>query len=261
MSGINIIATKSDLLDRCILLELDHIPPAQRVTEAKMWAEFNAEKPVIMGMIFTVLSVAMSVFPTVNLEDIYRMSDFTEWGYAVAEAAGIGGERFLKAYVKNQGRANDEAIDSSPVAFAVEKLMENKSSWCGNASTLLQELKVIAEKENINIKSFAWPQQPNLLSRKLKEVKTNLEQHGITIENQTSGTRLIRIWKNHPAHTVPSITAVQTVMSARPTLPIARFASPARSHVSIAQSANSDNGNNPPPNGFVELPDDEELPF
>lgn len=239
MSGINVIATKSDLLDRSILLELDHIPPTQRVTEAKMWAEFNAEKPAIMGMIFTILAEAMKIFPSVELEDIYRMSDFTEWGYAVAEAAGIGGQRFLDAYVKNQDRANDEAIDSSPVAFAVEKLMENKSSWCGNASTLLQELKVIAETENINIKSFAWPQQPNLLSRKLKEVKTNLEQHGITMENQTSGTRLISIRKKQP-------TPVTASASSIPVAPVARSASSVTSTAteSTAKTADAADKNN-----------------
>jgi hypothetical protein len=77
LSGINVIATKPDLLDRCILLELERLSPSERKTEKTIWEEFNADKPVILGMIFTILSKAMQIFPEVKLETLGRMADFT----------------------------------------------------------------------------------------------------------------------------------------------------------------------------------------
>lgn len=218
MSGINVVATKPDLLDRCLLQELDQILTSERITEAKMWVEFNTEKAAVLGMIFTVLSKAIEVFPSIELDDIYRMSDFTEWGYAVAEAAGIGGQRFLDAYANNQSRANDEAVASHPVASAVIALMANKTSWYGNASDLLTDLTAIANVENIDTKSFLWPKLPNGLSRRLNEVKTNLEQLGFIIESQTSGTRLISIRKKKPtpATTTSSAPVARSIPSATP---------------------------------------------
>lgn len=209
MSGINVVATKPDLLDRSILLELDNIAPNELKTEEKMWEEFNRERPVVLGMIFTILSKAIQIFPSLDLNILGRMADFTVWGFAIAEAAGIGGQNFLDAYLRNRNRANDEAIASHPVASAVIKLMENTKYWSGNASDLMRELTAIANSENIDTKSFLWAKQPNTLSRRLNEVKTNLAQIGLAIENQNSGTRLISIRKNLP---VPAATTAPLVV-------------------------------------------------
>lgn len=214
MSGINVVATKPDLLDRSILLELDHISSDERITEAKMWNEFNASKPAILGAIFTVLSEAIRIFPTLDLDTHERMADFTVWGFAVAEAAGLDGHRFLDAYARNQSKANDEAIASHPVATALIKLMENTRYWSGNASDLMRELTAIANSENIDTKSFLWAKQPNTLSRRLNEVKTNLAQLGLTIESQNSGTRLITIRKNQPTAHAPTSSVARSIIPA-----------------------------------------------
>ena len=54
------------------------------------------------------------------------MADFTRWGYAIAEVSGIGGDKFLDAYLNNQNNANIEALESHPVGFAMYKFMEDK---------------------------------------------------------------------------------------------------------------------------------------
>jgi hypothetical protein len=195
MCGINVVARRPDLLDRSILLELDRLSPTELKTEAKLWAAWEADKPAILGTIFSILSRAMQIFPTLELEILGRMADFTTWGYAIAEAAGIGGQRFLEAYINNRNRANDEAINSHPVASAVLKLMGGGLDWSGNATDLLRELTIIAEQNQINLKSYLWPKDPAALSRRLNEVKPNLAQLGLVIENQKGGTRLITITK------------------------------------------------------------------
>jgi len=179
LNGINVVATKPDLLDRSILLELDRIPAEERKDESELWKEFDADIPKMLGAIFTTLSKAMSLYNTVKLVKMGRMADFTKWGYAIAEAAGIGGEKFLESYLNNQKRANEEAVESNPVAAAVIKLMSDKPKWDGTVTALLRALIIIAINENIDTHSKLWPAEPNVLSRRLNEVKSNLEDEGI----------------------------------------------------------------------------------
>ena len=193
LNGVNTVATKSDLLDRSLLLELDRLSAIERKTERELWDEFNADKPKILGLIFTILSKAIGIFPTIKLDKLGRMADFTLWGYAVAQAAGIGGEKFLSAYLRNQDKANIEAVEAHPIAYAITKFMTVQSEWIGTATELLKKLADIAEDEEIDTKSYLWVRQPNQLTRKIREVKSNLEQMGLTIEIKPNGNRAIKI--------------------------------------------------------------------
>lgn len=181
LNGINVVATRADLLDRSILLELERIPAEERKEENVIWDEFNNDKPKILGAIFITLSKAMRIYDDIKLDRLGRMADFTRWGYAIAEAAGIGGEKFLNAYINNQNRANEEALESNPIALAIIKLMNElvSNSWEGTITKLLWELNRVATRENINTYSKLWAKEANVLSRRLKEIKSNLEQVGI----------------------------------------------------------------------------------
>ena len=66
LNGINVVATRSDLLDRCILLELERIPPNERKEEKVLREEFDKDKPIILGAIFETLSKAMSIYDQVK---------------------------------------------------------------------------------------------------------------------------------------------------------------------------------------------------
>ena len=196
LNGINVIATKADLLDRCIVLTLDRIPEDERKEERLVWDSFNKDKPMILGAMFDVLSKAKRIYKTVNLTKLGRMADFTRWGYAVAEACGIGGEKFLEAYLNNQRKANQEAVDSSPIVTALIKYMNENKSFTGTVSQLLLGLNQIAEDEQIDITSKLWAKEPNVLSRRLNEMKSNLELEGIYYDvSQKNHGRVIDIVK------------------------------------------------------------------
>lgn len=187
LNGINVVVTRSDLMDRSIVLELDRIPEEERKEESVVWSEFNKDKPSIVGGALQTLSKAMAIYPTVQLDKLSRMADFTRWGYAIAEAMGYKGEQFLEAYKNNQNQSNEEAIYNHPVAACVVALMRNRSKWVGSVAQLLTALEgmAIVEKININMKSF--PKAAHILSRRLKEVKSNLEEKGITYSIRHAG--------------------------------------------------------------------------
>ncbi|MBF7084187.1 bifunctional DNA primase/polymerase [Desulfallas sp. Bu1-1] len=194
LNGINLVANRSDLLDRSILFELERISPDKRREESEFWQEFEKARPYIMGGIFKTLARAMRIYPTVKLDKLPRMADFCRWGYAVAEALGIGGEVFLDAYQDNISRANEEAIAGSPVAAAVVALMRGRNEWSGTATALLSTLDKVAETERINTKGKGWPRAANALSRRLRQVKNNLLDAGIVYDvtrNENNSVHII----------------------------------------------------------------------
>lgn len=197
LNGINVVATRPDLLHRSLLLGLERIPEDERKEESEVWKDFNDDKPKMLGAIFSIISKAIRIYPDVKLDKLGRMADFTRWGYAIAEVCGIGGEIFLKAYLDNQSKANDEAVNSNPIAVAVIRLMETTQCFEGTPSKILDTLSVIAEEEKIDIKSRRWVKEPNVLMRKLNELKSNLLLEGITFTStNTSRGRKVEIRKS-----------------------------------------------------------------
>ncbi len=192
LNGINVVATRPDLLDRSVILNLERIPKYQRKEEREVWEAFEADLPSIMGGAFTVLSKAMNIFPEVKLTELPRMADYCRWGYAIAEAIGYGGQAFLDAYYCNIDRANESAISDDPVAAAVVAFMRERKEWEDYAARLLRQLEQMARKERINTMARRWPRAAHILTKRLNEVKSNLEEIGITFErtHDKGGTRI-----------------------------------------------------------------------
>jgi len=193
INGINNVATRPDLLDRSLLIELERISETDRRELAEVQADFDADRPAILGGILDTLVKAMQILPTVKLAKLPRMADFTRWGYAIGEALGEGmGQQFLDEYSANRESQNTEAINSDPVALLIIDLMEGIEKWDGKVSELHSVLSDKAQDNGINAKSKSFPQSPNHLSRRLRGIKSNLEAVGITFEiyKQSSGMNI-----------------------------------------------------------------------
>jgi hypothetical protein len=188
LNGINVAASRPDLLDRSIVLELERISTNERKTEKAIWEAFDNDIPMFLGASFKTISDATHLYDDSKIDTVGRMADFTIWGYAIAEVLGIGGETFIEAYLQNQTRANEEVLASNPVASAVIKKMQNNRTWSDSVSQLLKELELTAEKEHINTKVKLWPKEPNILTKRLKEIKSNLEEVGIFYGIRNVGT-------------------------------------------------------------------------
>ena len=185
LNGIHNVANRSDLLDRSILFELERVSEDKRMELQAVYDAFEAERPFLLGAVFDTLAGAMQIYPNVKLERLPRMADFCRWGYAIAEALGGHGERFLQEYKYNQVIQNTEAINSDAVAFLIVEFMRRRSKWRGRVSELFRLLKDEAEKNGINPSNKNLPQAPNNLSRRIKAVQSNLECAGITFEFDT----------------------------------------------------------------------------
>jgi primase-polymerase (primpol)-like protein len=197
MNGVNLVASKPDLLERSILLELERVPESKRLQESALWERFEAERPIILAGIFTALSKAINIQPMVSVKTLPRMADFAVWGCAIAEAIGYTQQQFLDAYLTNIKGQNEGVLEESLVATAIRKFLDNKIKWEGTPSQLLKELAIMAETLGINTeKEKDWPKAANVFSRRINELKTNLAEDGIQVSRgEKNKERIITLEK------------------------------------------------------------------
>ena len=176
MNGIEEIATRGDLLDRAIVIELPKIPANKRVTERAFWEVFEAHRPQILGNLLDVLAGALGNIGQVKLPGFPRMADFAEW--IVAAEAGLGWPegKFLEIYEGNREHAGEVALDASPVARHVIGMR----NWRGTATALLIALEArAAEGEK---RSPSWPKSARGLTNAIRRLEPLLRKSGVEVE-------------------------------------------------------------------------------
>jgi hypothetical protein len=180
LNGISQVISRADLLDRSILLSLERITPDKRKSEDEFWGEFDTDRPAILGAILDVLAKALKIHPQVRPPELPRMATFARWGYAIAEAAGYGGQAFIDAYNENIDLQQDEAIDANPVATAIVEFMKDRNDWRGRASELYGFLQTIVINLHLASKS-GWPANAAILGRELRRIIPSLAARGIVV--------------------------------------------------------------------------------
>lgn len=187
MTGIEELATRGDLLDRSIPIVLDPIPEGQRRTEADVLQSFEEVRPRILGAILDAVAQAHLDEQEVKLERLPRMADFARWACAAAPAMPWSASEFLAAYDESRREANGIALEASPVAQAITRLLEMRPVWEGTLTELLGDLEKRIDEEMRRTRS--WPKSPRGLSSALRRLAPNLRVAGVEVEfTQTGGS-------------------------------------------------------------------------
>lgn len=186
LNGIEALATRSDLLDRYIVLELPTIPENQRKTEREIMTGFEKARPKILGALLDRVSIALKMQADTKLDKLPRMADFALWAYA---ALGDSADKFIQAYNRKQMDNTDQALDSSILAKLIIELAEGEKNkldpfWKSTPSELLEELSRRLELDKGDkarqwVKT--WPQDATRLSGALKRIAPNLRKAGVAI--------------------------------------------------------------------------------
>lgn len=215
INGINLAATKADLLDRGIITALERIPESKRLKDTIVKAKFAAIKPHLLGYIFDIIAKVLRVKKNegIEIKGYPRMADFAEIGEIASRCMGYQDNEFLDAYYKNISIITDEAIESHPVAIVIVRLMKDKCDWAGTVTQLYEEIVATAIDSRIDTYGKMWPKSASILSRRINEVRTILRSKGITIESYladtTTGLRGIKICKVQSEPSVPSEDQIQ----------------------------------------------------
>jgi hypothetical protein len=202
------VAERSDLLDRCLMVELERIPKTAKSSERRFWEKLDAVKGKVLGALFDAIYYTLCT-PSVELAELERMADFNEIGYRLAEGLGFDGETFLQALSSNTEKTVDTALKSSPVAVCLFSLLESEHHFEGSSSELHRKLNGIAYGLRL---ARSFPQSSAALSRTIRPMITDLRAAGIEVEewrnkhlNLTGFT--IKRLSNIPSHSSQSSQA------------------------------------------------------
>lgn len=196
INGIVNVIEKPDLRDRSIFFEVERITDKNRREEQEIFVEFEKVLPRLLGEIFSVLSLAMKIYPNVKLQVMPRMADFTRVGYAIAEALGGMGEQFIKDYSKNRNTQDIEILNESPIATAIYLFLQEHKKWEGTASGFLKEVTAYSAKIGIDSSDPSFPRFPNVLIRRINEIKNILLNFGIEFKTIRKASGCIVMLRN-----------------------------------------------------------------
>jgi len=236
LNGINIPADKPDLLDRCIPYSFEKIPDTDRISEEMIFRVFEQDRPKIFGGLLSTISKALKIYPQVRRElankPMPRMVDFVYWGEAIGRAMGYDPFRFYSTYWNKLHSLNKETIEAHVVGDLILKFVEKELEkdkeekhlkrteddkiviWNGTPSALYSLIESLASEYKINTKSPGFPKSSNALTRKLNEIKSNLEDEGIVFERmRTPGERKIIIYKVEEDKKVKRNTVITVISS------------------------------------------------
>jgi hypothetical protein len=193
INAINVPSDRGDVLDRSLVVELERIPDAKRMTEEELWERFEAERPELLGTLFGVLAKAIARKPSLQLSRRPRLADWGEYAAAVYEIMDWGAEQFLSDWDEIIKVQNRSTLDGSPVAQAIIKFMEDRESFEGSSTELHKKLESIAEEIGVSIvRDKAWPKSARWLWRRIQEVVPLLVSVGIEAsrERDEAGTTI-----------------------------------------------------------------------
>jgi hypothetical protein len=193
MTSITDVASRSDLADRTMIVELDVIPEDKRKTERELRDAFDIARPRILGSLLDIVAHGILNLPMTSMNRKPRMADFALWIKACEEAVWQAG-LFMGAYEANREEAVDVVLDSDAVATALRQHLKARSFFDGTATELLTLLDGLVNEQVRRNK--LWPLSGKGLSGQLKRLAPALRKVGINIEGHReagTGRRLIHI--------------------------------------------------------------------
>ncbi|MCC6493488.1 MAG: hypothetical protein IT424_10750 [Pirellulales bacterium] len=200
LTSIEEVATRSDLLDRCLIVWLPAIAEEGRRREEEIVTAFEQVQPQIFGALLDGLSGALRELPHTKLDKLPRMADFALWVTAAEKAIGWEHGDFIAAYQGNRNSANDLAIESSPVGQPLLEFVETNQGWDGSASELLN---AIEQRVSEQIKRHnGWPKNGRSLAGHLKRLSPNLRLTGWEVEYHREASRRSWTIRRHDAATM-----------------------------------------------------------
>jgi len=188
LTGIEAVATRGDLLDRSLLIEMPDLPEGKRCPEDEFWRAFAAVRSRILGALLDAVRAALHHLPTVRLHALPRVADFAICVNAAAPALGWDEQDFLDAYARNREEAHAVAVDSSAVAHAVHRVACTAKFWEGTTTDLLAALTAQGVQGRERLQGL--PRNARTISEALRRLAPNLRVLGTTIRCTRAGDKL-----------------------------------------------------------------------
>jgi len=202
LTGVDLVPTRSDILERCLIVRLERIPEKNRLSERKLESLISSLLPGIYGSLLDLMVVALRNLPTIELDELPRMGDF----YELCIAAGI--PNFESAYAGNIETGNQAAVEASPLAEGILSLLEaHNGYWQGTSTELVRKLQELdptsREFQKLSARS---------VGRKLaSSLRGDLAAVGVEVtQGRTESQRYLTLSRVEPQKTMPQSAQTPT---------------------------------------------------
>jgi hypothetical protein len=167
LNGVPMFLTRPDLLDRSIILHLEHID--NKRIEAALKRDYNAKRGRIFAGLLDHMVAGVSNLPSIQSESSLRMVEAITW------CAACGLEEFEQCYTQSLTGNNQAVVETSDLGRGIVALMEKQERWTG----IMSELQKTLEESG-----YPLPKRPNELANDLKELESALRTgHGIAVRH------------------------------------------------------------------------------
>jgi hypothetical protein len=193
LNGIEDVASRPDLAERALQIELDTIPDRQRISEKELWRKFEAARPVVFSALLDGVSCALRESPAIVLDSLPRMADPALWATAGETALGWRGGTFIAAYSQNLRDGAMASVEAHPVGVAIRQFLDQNGELSGEPAHLLNVLNNFVPDELRHARN--WPQSARSFSVCLRRLAQALRRGGINFESGKAKRRHIRLYK------------------------------------------------------------------
>lgn len=216
INSIMLAIVNADLMDRAIILKLQRISQENRRPEQDLWNAFDLAQPKILGGIFDIIVKAMEIYPNVKIDKLPRLADFAKWGYAIAEALGKSGKKFLEDLSQNVTRQNESVAEKNVLCKSILTLMNDKSAHLNTVYEVHKELKNIVGED---AKDETFPKLPHNMRGQLDLLRSTLQEHGITyhyFDRQKNGVKILFSNSSVSDSNAPAVTGTPAASKPEP---------------------------------------------
>ena len=173
LNGIAEPATRSDLVDRSIMLEC--VALANPLPERELMAKVDRAAPMALGALLDLASGALARIGQTKIDDAPRMADFAQW--VVASDPGGG---FLEAYRQNRREASKVVITSSWLATWLAEQSQYEQGPM-TPSLLYERLCTTSSFRHDWRTTKEWPGNAKSMSDKIRRLAPNLRAAGVEV--------------------------------------------------------------------------------
>lgn len=197
-NSITEVATRPDLLDHVVQLELPIIEGNGRRTKEDVDAHFEEQRGLILGAIFDAVCAGLQNRSNVQVAELPRMADFALWIAACAPALGVTADSLLDAYATNRAELLAQAAASSTFISRLciwlhrQDEHENGVRFDGTTTELFDYVSEFW-KHSPNPKGSDWPQSAIAFGRALANLEPVLRQEWEIVRGKSNGQKTLRI--------------------------------------------------------------------
>lgn len=194
LTGITDVVTAPDLLDRCLLVELDAIAPKDRRTERALLAAWAAgPQRRLIGTLCSAMATALRRRDDIKLAILPRLADWAELATAAEPALGLDDGAILAALDEHADEATTIALEASVIASPLRDFVAEQPNceWLGTPGELLNVLSARVDPHLV-ARDKKWPKTARGLAGAIARIAKALADTGLVVEKPRRGSAGVR---------------------------------------------------------------------